>query len=300
MSEFLEDVPEPAPEVPEAPPVDDSTPPSPEPTPRRIPNFAHALLFIAFAGLFLFLFELIVIAVGGPPATVHAGTTTIQHPKLQIAAEAATYLTTLLAAWFFYPLIWHRPFLEGMRWHWSTARNQANKLIGLGLVLGTMSAAVDYFITTSKPPPIDDFFLTQSDAWIVTFFGILVAPVFEEICFRGFLVPAFAIAYDWLSLPRTEEGRTCWLTTTALTPAALIFSAILSSLLFALLHGQQVAYTWNALLVLFCISLVLTFVRAKTQSVAASAMVHAAYNSFIFLMTIIGTSGYRHLERMSH
>ena len=66
---------------------------------------------------------------------------------------------------------------------------------------------VTYFITPPKTLPIDEFFLTSSSAWITTLFGVLVAPVFEEICFRGFLLPAFAIAYDWLSLPRTPEAR---------------------------------------------------------------------------------------------
>jgi hypothetical protein len=40
-------------------------------------------------------------------------------------------------------------------------------------------------------------------------------------------------------------------------------------------------------------------VRVKTQSVAASAMVHATYNGFVFLATILATGGYRHLERMT-
>lgn len=274
-------------------------PPEPAPVSPRIPNLGHAALFFLCAGIFLVLFELAAIVLGGAPAVSHAGVITVQHPKLQIAAEAGTYFATLLAAWLFYPLLWHRSFLDGLGWHWAAARSQALKLAALGVLLGAMSAVIDSLVTTSKPPPITDFFVTASDAWLLTFFGILVAPAFEEICFRGFLVPAFAIAYDWLSLPRTPEARTRWQTTTSLTPASLIFSAILSSILFASLHAQQVAYAWNALLVLFSVSLLLTYVRVRTQSVAASAVVHAAYNSFIFIVTIIQTGGYRHLDRMT-
>jgi len=51
--------------------------------------------------------------------------------------------------------------------------------------------------------------------------------------------------------------------------------------------------------VLFTVSLLLAFVRVKTGSVAASALVHGAYNGFVFLMVIIQTGGYRHLERMT-
>lgn len=274
--------------------------PGPVPTPQRIPNLGHALLFVSFAGLLLILLEIVLTLMGKAPATVEKGVIALQHPKLQIATMAATYLVTLTAAWVFYPTLWRRKFLDGLQWHWATARSQANRLIALGFVLGVMMQIVTYFITPPKTMPIDTFFLTPMNAWIITLFGTIVAPVFEEICFRGFLVPAFAIAYDWLSLPRTDEARTRWQTTTALTPLSLIFSAVLSSLCFALMHAQQVAHLWAALLGLFSISLVLTFVRVKTQSVAASTLVHSAYNSFVFLTVFIATGGYRHLDRMTH
>ena len=275
-----------------------SAEPDPEAFPRRVPNFGHALLFVCFAGLMLLITQIILFALGESPVAAQGGVITIPHPKLQLAALAASYLTTLLAAWLFYPVLWQRGFLDGIRWHWEAARRQAPKLIALGLLLGAIVQAATYFIAAPKSSPIDDFFLTQSNAWLITIFGTIVAPVFEEVCFRGFLVPAFAIAYDWLSLPRTAEGLVRWRTTATLTPAALIFSAILSSIFFAWLHAEQVGHARGILVVLFCVSLVLTFVRVKTDSVAASAMVHGAYNFFVFLIVMIQTGGYRHFDRL--
>jgi membrane protease YdiL (CAAX protease family) len=186
-----------------------------------------------------------------------------------------------------------------MEWRWAIARGHASRLIALGLLVGMMMQVVARFIPPPKTLPIDEFFLTPMDAWLITLFGTILAPVFEEICFRGFLLPACAIAYDWLSLPRTEHARIRWQTTTSLTPTAWLFSAVLTSVVFALLHATQVAHQWNALLVLFSISLLLTWVRLKTHSVAASALVHGAYNGFVFLMVMLQTGGYRHLERMT-
>ena len=266
---------------------------------RRIPNIGHALVFVCFTGVVLVLLELVLVALGRAPGTEHDGVAKLLHPKLQIALLATTYLTTLLAAWIFYPLVWQRRFLDGLQWRWAVARNQAAKLVSLGLLLGVTMQAVTYFITPPKTLPVDDFFHTQTDAWLITLFGTIVAPIFEEVCFRGFLLPAFAIAYDWLSLPRTAEAHARWHTTTTLTPAALIFSAVLTSIFFALMHFQQVAHLWAALLVLFSISLLLTFVRVRTGSVAASVLVHGAYNGFVFLMVMVQTGGYRHLERMT-
>lgn len=294
MSLFLNNIPE------DPPSIDDPVSHEPETPRRRIPNLAHALLFIAFAGMLLLLFQVVLLVIGEAPVTVRAGALTVPHPKLQIAMQTATYLTTLLAAWLFYPMVWKRAFLDGLQWRWETARQHASKLIALGFLLGAIMQVVTYFITPPKTLPIDKFFLTPSTAWLITIFGTVVAPIFEEICFRGFLVPAFAIAYDWLSLPRTEYALARWQSTTTLTPMALTFSAVLSSILFALLHFEQVAHLWAALLGLFCLSLVLTFVRVKTRSVAASALVHSAYNSFVFLLVLFATGGYRHLDRMTH
>jgi uncharacterized protein len=267
--------------------------------PRRIPHLGHALIFVCFTGLLLIVLELVLVAMGKAPGAVHGGVTMLLHPKTQIALLATTYLTSLLAAWFFYPLLWHRSFLDGLSWRWAVARSHAGRLIALGLLLGVMVQIATNFITPPKTRPVDAFFQTQADAWLITFFGTILAPLFEEVCFRGFLVPAIAIAYDWLCLPRTPESRGRWQTTTTLTPAALIFSAVLTSALFALMHITQVAHLWAALLVLFTISLALTWVRVQTGSVAASVLVHGAYNFFVFLMVMIATGGYRHLERMT-
>ena len=293
MSLFLDSGPAEAPDAqePESPAVYGPT--------RRIPNLAHAFLFVSFAVLLLIVFQAILLIPGVSPGTTQAGAITIQHPKLQLATLAATYLTTLFTAWVFYPLVWNRTFLDGLQWRWSAARSQAPKLIGLGLLLGAMAQGATYFISSPKSAPIDEFFLTPSTAWLTTLFGTLLAPVFEEICFRGFLAPAFAIAYDWLSLPRTDYAHSRWQSTTTLSPLAFLFSAVVTSLLFALMHADQDAHVWAILLVLFGVSLVLTFVRVKTQSVAASALVHATYNGLVFVTILIASGGFRHLDRLS-
>jgi membrane protease YdiL (CAAX protease family) len=273
--------------------------PAPILAPRRIPNLGHAVLFVSFTGLILLLLELAALLLGKSPAAAHAGAVDVLHPKVQVAIEASTYAMTLAAAWLFYPLAWRRRFLDGLSWNWPAARAEAGKLAGLGLLLGAMMQVVTHFITPPKTMPIDDFFATASDAWLVTVFGVVVAPIFEEICFRGFVLPAFAIAYDWLSLPRTDEARTRWSITTSLTTGAYAFSAVFTSVLFALIHAQQVSHLWTALLILFSVSLLLTYVRVRTHSVAASAIVHSAYNAFVFLTVLLATGGYRHLDRMT-
>lgn len=269
-------------------------------TPRRIPHLGHAFLFVAFAGLVLLLVQAALLGFFANP--VHDGqkiAISMQQPKLLVAAMAIAYVSALVASWFFFPLLWNRPFTDGIEWNFAAVRRNVLKLIALGLVLGWTVQAISSLIPVPKSIPMDNFFRTPSDVWLVTLFGTLLAPIFEEICFRGFLLPAFAIAYDWLSLPRTPVAQQRWQTTTSLTTAGLLFSAIVTSILFALLHAEQLAHAWGALFVLFCVSLVLTLVRVRTKSVACSALVHACYNLSVFLALFLVTGGYRHLDRIT-
>lgn len=279
----------------EAPPPSDATGPG---VPARVPHIGHAALFVGLTFLLLLVAQVSLLGLAHPVADPHKTATAAAHPKLIVAAETITYTFSLIISFAIFPFLWQRSFGNGIQWDFATARRNAHKLIPMGLVTGFAVQAISSLIPVPKSIPMDDFFRTPSDVWLVTAFGTLLAPMFEEIAFRGFLLPAFAIAYDWLSLPKTPAAREHWHNTTGLTMAAIIFSAILSSILFALLHAEQLAHAWVALFVLFCVSLVLTAVRLKTRSVASSTLVHASYNFSVFLTLFIATGGYRHLERM--
>jgi uncharacterized protein len=264
--------------------------------PHRIPNLAHALLFLAIAGILLLISQLALLPL--THTTLAASKPTVP-PKLLIASEAFTYLATIAISWFVFPLLWKRSFPDGLQANPSAVRRNLLKLIPIGIALSLTVQAASSLITMPKSIPMDDFFRTPSDVWLITAFGTLLAPLFEEIGFRGFLLPAFAIAYDWLALSRTDAARELWDSTNKITKPAYVFSAVLTSICFAALHGQQVSYAWPVLLLLFCVSLVLSAVRLRLRSVLASTLIHASYNFTIFLTAFIATDGYRHLDKMA-
>src|ERR1035441_9802270 len=45
--------------------------------------------------------------------------------------------------------------------------------------------------------PIDEMFRSPGAAWLMLVFGVTLAPFFEEILFRGFLLSTLATAWDW-------------------------------------------------------------------------------------------------------
>ena len=275
----------------------EGTPPA-EP-PVRIPHLGHAALFLAIAGVFLLLIQLVLLGVGHPPAIAGKAAGGLS-PKFLVGSEALSYLATLAVAWFTFPFLWKRPFAEGIQANPDAARRNALRLIPIGLILSVSVQAISSLISLPKNIPMDDFFRTPSDIWLVAAFGTLLAPLFEEVLFRGFLLPAFAIAYDWLSLPRTPAAYEQWRSNNKLTRPSLVFSAVLTSILFAALHGQQTAFTWPVLVLLFCVSLVLSYVRLRLRSVMASTLIHVSYNATIFIFAFIVTGGFRHLDKIAH
>jgi len=148
--------------------------------------------------------------------------------------------------------------------------------------------------------PVDAFFKHPGDVWVIALFGTFVAPVCEEIFFRGFLLRGFAIAYDWLGTRFTPQGRIFWKATDITTRQALIFSGILSSGLFAAMHAAQLGFAWNAVGVLWIVGGALTYIRIHFKSLAASALVHAAYNGSLFAVMFVVTGGFRHLDKLTN
>jgi len=288
----------------------------------RVPNAGHAAIFLSFAFLVLLLSQLLLIA----PQVATGNVSDALQPKRQLAAMGVAYVVTIGFCFLVFPLFWRRGFLAGVHWDGAKALRLAGKLVPLGIALGLVVQGISSLIPMPKSIPMDDFFRSVSDVWLVTAFGTLLAPVFEELCFRGFLLPAFSIAFDWIGpalkyllafsgaradgdepprqftafRERAVDGLGDGTDNLSYrSRGAVIAASLVTSLLFALLHAEQLAHAWGALCVLFCVSLVLTTVRVKTRSVACSTMVHACYNFSVFLTLFVATGGYRHLEKMN-
>jgi len=112
----------------------------------------------------------------------------------------------------------------------------------VGAVLGLGSEVASSFLGRWIPKtlPIDQYFRDAASAYMLAAFGTFVAPVVEELFFRGFVYPSSG----------------------ALSSAAFVFPAfdvafgsalsiVLTAAAFSLLHEGQLAHAWVPLLVLF-------------------------------------------------
>ncbi len=194
-------------------------------------------------------------------------------PLVVIAGQSLAYLLIL---GYMYVLVTRErgqpDFLAAVQWNWPS--NIAGYVLA-GFALSVALQGLAHFLPIPKELPIDNFFKTPAEAWALGILSITLAPLMEELFFRGFLYPVLA------------------------RRLGLSVAVFLTALGFALLHGAQLMFSWGPVLVIFLVGVVLTLVRAKTNSVGAGVLVHMAYNATITIAMFAATDGFRHLEKLN-
>jgi len=272
---------------------------------RRIPHLGHALLFFAIAIFSFFacvIIGFLIYLARHPGASTLGSSLTPTPAEVHLAAFAQliSYAVTFAISFAVFPLLWHRSFLDGISWTWRAARLRWWKLILFGIALSFVAQLAEHLFKSPKETTdILKLLDNPLSAWITAFSGALIAPIVEEVAFRGFLLPAFATAYDWISLDRTPAAYNRWRQTTSHTTPALVLASVLSSVAFAGLHASQLHAAYGPIVILFFVSLILSAVRIRLNSVAASALVHVSYNGILFLIMAIATGGFRHLDKLT-
>lgn len=196
----------------------------------------------------------------------------LKRPEVIVGGQLLAYFLILLLMYRMVSAQTGGSVLQAIRWNWP--RNWgAYVLAGVGLELCLVPFA--YLLPMPKHAPIDDFFRTARDAYVLSLFGVLFAPLFEELFFRGFFYPVLA------------------------RRLGMIPSIVTTALAFASIHASQLKYSWGPVLVIFLVGIALTTVRAIKKSLAATVLMHMAYNGTIFIAAYIATSGFRHMERFN-
>ena len=194
-------------------------------------------------------------------------------PLVVVAGQCLAYLLILAYMYVLVTRERRRPdFLAAIHWNWPS--NIAGYVV-VGFALSVALQGLAHFLPIPKELPIDSFFQTPAEAWALSILSVTLAPLMEELFFRGFLYPVLARG---IGMP---------------------IAVFLTALGFAALHGAQLGFAWGPVLIIFMVGLVLTIVRAKTNSVAAGVLIHMAYNGTITLAMFAASDGFRHLEKLS-
>jgi membrane protease YdiL (CAAX protease family) len=164
--------------------------------PARIPHLGHLCLLAAFALVGF------VCATLAMMAAVHFhlfGATSMTKAATDVhyilGSETIIYLITLTGCLLLFPLLWNKSFFAGIQWHGAAALDWRLPATAVGCFV--LAALDEAFLPGPNHAPIEDVFRSPGAAWLMFAFGVTFAPFFEEIAFRGFLLPSLATAWDW-------------------------------------------------------------------------------------------------------
>jgi len=197
-------------------------------------------------------------------------------PQLLVETNVLWYALLFLFLYVTLAVLRDVPFWRSLGWRKLNANPAAGTASGWmyffsGCGLAIFVALASYNMKDTEHLPIQEIFKNRSGAMLLMAMAVLVAPLVEETVFRGYLYPLFAKSLGVL-------------------PGILI-----TGVLFGLMHGSQLGWTWRLVLLLTLVGVIFTFARARTGTVLASFLLHLGYNSMIALTSVIATRGFQHL-----
>ena len=150
------------------------------------------------------------------------------------------------------------PFWSALGWNFPIPRPFLLLVAGPAMAF-SLSAIGVLLRTPLETSQVEDLINSRESLAAVMLFGVVFAPIFEELLFRGFLFPLLArSAGPWLGI---------------------LFTAIP----FAALHGAQNHWNWQPVVLIGVAGAVFGWVRYKTGSTTAAFLLHASYNATQFV-----------------
>jgi len=254
------------------------------------------------------------------------------HPLALVGAQGVSYAISLFCARVIISLKTGTGFFKSLDWNYP-GPVRLPQLLLLGLVLSVVvSFFSSALLPIPKNLPVEKLLQTRVLAIASMSFATVVAPFAEELYFRGILYGALRSSLEE-ERPRNALGALLLLSgfvffylawrgrgsgyalfaPILLATGSLLFplrrgraplldgerqtmiAVVLTASAFAFVHGAQLAHSWGPLLAILVVGMVLTIIRVRMNSVAASWLLHTAYNGTLFLISWSSTSGFRKL-----
>ncbi|HKE24847.1 MAG TPA: type II CAAX endopeptidase family protein [Bryobacteraceae bacterium] len=230
-------------------------PPAPPP-PERYPfwEYSDVLLFAGLAIPSMLAAELLV---KGTLALFHL------HPAIKVVellpAQFLGYILLFGGLWGIFRMKYERPLWRSLAWRPLAVP------FSLAIVCGVLAAfgvgiASNLIHTPDTSNPMTELMQGRTALIVMAVFGVTLGPVFEELAFRGFLQPLLV----------RSVGR--------------IAGVLLAAVPFGLLHYQEYGNSWRHALVISLAGAAFGTMKEATGSTKASALMHAAYNAFFFVV----------------
>ncbi len=195
------------------------------------------------------------------------------NARVVIGAQAAAYPLVLLFIFILVRTRTSERFGEAIHWNWPGI--SAPGFFVMGIILAVVIDGLSRFLPIPKSVPMDKYFTDAASAYLMAAFGMTLAPLLEELFFRGLLYPVLRRAFR------------------------LTIAIVLTAAAFAAIHGTQLGYAWAPILSIFVVGIVFTVTRVRTNSVASSFLMHCGYNFALFGMLWLASDHFRNLEKVA-
>lgn len=137
-------------------------------------------------------------------------------------------------------------------------------MIGLWLVF-IIGAEILTFVLDKDPTAfVDDLYASANPQWLLIVAMVFVAPIYEELMFRGIL---------WRSVEEQFDGK-----------KGVVMASIITSILFSIIHLQYESFEMS---IVFILALLLSFARAKSGSIILPILIHMINNGLAMWLYVM-------------
>ena len=258
------------------------TPASPEVSPRTIPARSRNAWSPRDLVLFLFVFALLLLVVS--PLLMYMAYAALRplvgwrvpvralgnNPYFLLIVQSTFYALLLGYVYFLVAVNYRQPFWAALAWRKPTTRQAMLFFLG-GILLCLVVQLAPPLLPDAEDFPLLRLFSSPQAAYAIAAFAILLAPLMEELIFRGVLFRFF----------ECQVG----------VRLAIVGTAAL----FAGMHVPQYWGAWNHVLLISLVGVVFSLARGLTGSLAPSVILHLAYNTGLMVAFFFETHQFRAL-----
>jgi len=236
--------------------------PSVLPLPREIWTLRDLLLFIAFIP-FAYLASDLLALVSYVVVRPFVG----WRETAEAAQKSTFFLLAMQCLFYIFVLGYlllaarvqhHQPFWRSLGWRRPSGRQVGGWLVG-GAGLAVLAFLALMIRPDSRSFPLEGMFSSRAASLAIAVFAVGIAPVIEEVVFRGLL---FAICE---------------------AAVGLRFATIVTAALFATLHIPEYWPAWNHIVIIFVVGMVFSLARGRSGALTPSIFLHLGYNSLMIV-----------------
>ncbi len=239
-------------------------------------SWTHFCVFIFFALSSFFLVQTSLILYFAPHrsmSTKELERYLLNKPQFLFGTNILWYAAIFLFLYVTLGVLRGKPFWPSLGWKKLKSNLSAGNANPWAYFFSGCGLAIFVFIVsaqvhTNDKMPIQEVLKNRNSAILLMAMAVFIAPLVEETVFRGYLYPLFAKSFG------------------------IVPGILLTGVLFGLMHGAQLGWTWGIVGLLIMVGIIFTFARAHTGTVVASFLLHLGYNSMIAVATIVGTHGF--------